>query len=262
MRVLFLGSGTSFGVPVIGCDCRVCTSPDQRDARYRASILIEAESEGGAGTTSVVVDSGPEFRLQALRARITRLDALLVTHAHADHIGGLDDVRPLTHDRELPVYGNEGTLAEIRERFGYIFRETQIGGGKPRVELRAVDTELFRVGSLEFRPVPIFHGTIPILGWRTGSFAYITDCSKLPESSLPLLAGVETLVINGLRRKPHPTHFSLDQGIEAARRIGAQRTYLTHMDHESTHAELEEYCVAHGADVGAHPSYDGLELEC
>lgn len=259
MRVLFLGSGTSFGVPVIGCDCPVCVSRDPRDQRYRASILIEDETRG---KTSVVVDSGPEFRLQCLRARITRLDALLVTHAHADHIGGLDDVRPLSHDRELPVYGNGATLSEIRERFGYIFRETQVGGGKPRVELREVETAAFRVGSLEFQPIPVFHGAIPILGWRTGKFAYITDCSMLPESSLGLLAGVETLVINGLRREPHPTHFSIDQGLAAARLIGARETYLTHMNHESTHVELEEYCAAKGADVGAHPSYDGLELEC
>ena len=197
-----------------------------------------------------------------MRARITHLDALLLTHAHADHINGLDDVRPLTSERELPIYGNRGTLAETRERFGYIFRETQVGGGKPRVELREANDEPVRVGCLEFRPLPVLHGAIPILGWRTGSFAYITDCSELPESTLPLLSGVETLVINGLRRRPHATHFSLDQGIEAARRIGAKRTWLTHMNHESTHVELEKYCAKRGADVGAGPAWDGLELYC
>jgi phosphoribosyl 1,2-cyclic phosphate phosphodiesterase len=254
MRVLFLGSGTSFGVPVIGCGCPVCASPDPRDKRYRASILIES---GGA---SVVVDAGPEFRLQALRARITRLDALLLTHAHADHVNGLDDVRPLTRERVLPVYGNAPTLDETRERFAYIFRETQAGGGKPRIELRLAGGPV-SAGGLELVPVPVLHGSLPILGWRTGSFAYITDCSELPSSSLPLLEGVETLVITGLRREPHATHFSLDQGMEAARRIGAKRTWLTHMNHESTHAELEEYCAARGADVGARPAWDGLEIE-
>lgn len=255
MRVQFLGSGTSFGVPVIGCGCPVCASPDPRDKRYRASILIES------GGTSIAIDAGPEFRLQALRARITRLDALLLTHAHADHVGGLDDVRPLTRDIVLPVYGNEATLAETRERFGYIFRETQAGGGKPRVDLRAVDGAAVSVGELEILPIPVFHGAIPILGWRTGDFAYITDCSALPETSVALLKGVKTLVINGLRREPHSTHFSLGQAIDAARRVGARRTYLTHMNHESTHARLEEYCRELGADVGAMPAYDGLEIE-
>jgi phosphoribosyl 1,2-cyclic phosphate phosphodiesterase len=254
MRVVFLGSGTSFGVPVIGCSCPVCRSSDPRDRRYRASILIES------GGSSVVVDAGPEFRLQALRAGISSLDALLLTHAHADHVNGLDDVRPLTAKRVLPVYGNAETLAETRERFAYIFRETQFGGGKPRIDLRMADGTV-RAGGLSIVPVPIRHGVLPILGWRTGAFAYITDCSEIPETSLPLLAGVEVLVITGLRREPHATHFSIDQGIAAARHIGARRTWLTHMNHESTHAALEAYCAKAGADVGARPSWDGLEIE-
>jgi phosphoribosyl 1,2-cyclic phosphate phosphodiesterase len=259
MRVLLLGTGTSFGIPVIGCACPVCASPDPRDRRYRASILIEdRDAEGRAST--VVVDAGPEFRLQALRAGLSRLDALLLTHAHADHVNGLDDVRPLTIESVLPVYGNAETLEETRERFAYIFRDTQLGGGKPRIELREAHGPV-RAGGLTVVPVPIRHGALPILGWRTGRFAYITDCSELPESSLPLLEGVEVLVINGLRRKPHTTHFSLDQGMDAARRIGARQTWLTHMNHESTQAELEEYCASRGADGGARPAWDGLELD-
>jgi phosphoribosyl 1,2-cyclic phosphate phosphodiesterase len=254
MRIVFLGSGTSFGVPVIGCSCPVCASRDPRDRRYRASILIQS------GGSSVVVDSGPEFRLQALRAGISRLDALLLTHAHADHIAGLDDVRPLTQDDVLPVYGNAETLAETKERFAYVFRDTQAGGGKPRIELRLAEGQV-KVGGMRLVPVPILHGALPILGWRIGAFAYITDCSGLPDDSLSLLEGVEDLVINGLRREPHATHFSLDQGMEAARRIGARRTWLTHMNHESSHAELEEYCAKIGSDVGARPSWDGLEFE-
>ena len=259
LRVVFLGSGTSFGVPVIGCDCHVCGSLDPRDRRYRASILIE--SSGAAGPpSSVIIDAGPEFRLQALRAGISRIDALLLTHPHADHINGLDDVRPLTTDRVLPVYGNAETLAETRERFAYIFRDGQAGGGKPRIELKLAESPV-HAGNLSFVPIPVRHGELPILGWRTGKFAYITDCSDLPPSSLPLLAGVEVLVINGLRHRPHSTHFSLDQGMDAARRIGARHTWLTHMNHESTHAELEDYCARVGSDVDARPAWDGLDLE-
>lgn len=259
MRILFLGTGTSFGVPTIGCGCPVCTSGDPRDKRYRSSILIESRGVDGR-LASVIVDAGPEFRLQALRAGLTRLDALLLTHAHADHVAGLDDVRPLTADRVLPVYGNAATLEETRERFAYVFRETQEGGGKPRIELREAGAAV-EAGGISFTPVPVRHGILPILGWRTGPFAYITDCSDLPESSLPLLAGVEVLAINGLRRRPHSTHFSIDQGLEAARRVGARRTWLVHMNHESTHAELEDYCARRGADVGARPAWDGLEFE-
>ena len=254
MRVTFLGSGTSHGVPVIGCGCPVCTSADPRDRRYRASILLESE------LATVVIDAGPEFRLQALRANLPSLDALLLTHGHADHMNGLDDVRPLTSERVLPVYGNAETLAETRERFGYIFHETQAGGGKPRIELKTAEGPV-QVGDLTFVPVPVLHGELPILGWRMGRFAYITDCSELPPSSVALLAGVETLVINGLRKRPHVTHFSLGQGIEAARRVGARRTWLTHMNHETCHAELEEFCAREGADVGARPAWDGLSFE-
>jgi len=254
MRIRFLGTGTSSGVPVVGCPCPVCRSSAPRDARYRTSLLIESEG------ATVVIDAGPEFRLQALRAGLSRLDALFLTHAHADHVNGLDDVRPLTRERELPVYGDAGTLAEVRERFAYIFRDTQEGGGKPRVVFREAAGPV-RVGDLELVPVPVAHGELTILGWRTGRLAYVTDASRIPETSFALLAGVETLVINGLRRKPHSTHFSIDQALDAARRIGARETWLVHMNHESTHAALEEYCSARGADVGARPAWDGLELE-
>jgi phosphoribosyl 1,2-cyclic phosphate phosphodiesterase len=222
--------------------------------RYRSSLLIKSER------ASVVIDAGPEFRLQALRARVTHLDALLVTHGHSDHVVGLDDVRPFTREQALPVYANAETLADIRERFGYIFRKTQEGGGKPKIELREA-VEAFSVGDLEFIPIRIRHGELPILGWRTGAFAYITDASFIPEPSFEALAGVTTLVINGLRRRPHETHFSFDQAFESARRIGARKTYLIHMCHELSHAALEDYCAAAGADIGAAPAWDGLEVE-
>lgn len=255
MRVVFLGTGTSHGIPVIGCPCPVCASRDPRDIRYRSSILIE---EGGA---SILVDSGPEFRLQALRAHISRLDAMLLTHAHADHLHGLDDVRPLSKSAPLRVYGNGDALRELKERFAYIFRETQAGGGKPRLDLvEAESGRPLEICGIVVLPILIYHGKLPVLGWRVGDFAYLTDCSRIPEESFDLLSGVRVAVIDALRPAPHPTHFSLDEAIAAARRIGASQTWLTHICHDASHEELERLCAERGRDVGARPAWDGLEL--
>jgi phosphoribosyl 1,2-cyclic phosphate phosphodiesterase len=261
MRLTILGSGTSHGVPVIGCSCATCRSTDPRDARYRSSVLVE---EGGS---AIIIDAGPEFRLQALRARVgapggpPRPEALLLTHAHSDHVNGLDDVRPFTRDRVLPVYGDRETLDETRSRFAYIFRDTQIGGGKPRIELREARAEGIEIGALRAIPVPVIHGDLTILGWRFDKLAYLTDASAIPESSFALLEGVEALVVDGLRTRPHATHFSFGQAIEAARRVGARRTWITHICHDSTHAQIEEYCRREGSDVDAHPAYDGLVVD-
>jgi phosphoribosyl 1,2-cyclic phosphate phosphodiesterase len=256
MRVVFLGTGTSHGIPAIGCSCPVCASRDPRDWRYRSSVLIE---RGGA---SLLVDSGPEFRLQALRAHITRLDAMLLTHAHADHLHGLDDVRPLSKGAPLRVYGNGSALRELRERFAYIFRETQAGGGKPRLDLvEAESGRPLEICGIVVLPILIYHGKLPVLGWRIGDFAYLTDCSRIPEESFDLLSGVRVAVIDGLRPAPHPTHFSVDEAIGAARRIGASQTWLTHICHDASHEELERLCAERGRDVGARPAWDGLELD-
>ncbi|MGO8695155.1 MAG: MBL fold metallo-hydrolase [Rectinemataceae bacterium] len=273
MRITFLGTGTSFGIPVIGCPCPVCTSPDPRDRRFRSSILVEI------GETRAVVDAGPEFRLQSLRAGIRSLDLLLLTHAHADHIAGLDDIRPLTQDRVLPIYGNAETIEETRSRFAYAFAPRQVGGGIPRfdlrlapeggievaprgriADLRAAD---LRAADLRDRilPIPLLHGILPILGWRIGEFAYLTDCSEIPGPSLSLLEGVEVLVIDGLRFRRHETHFSVDQALAAAAAIGASETWLTHINHEASHAQLETYCAENGRLVGARPAWDGLVIE-
>jgi len=267
MRITFLGTGTSFGVPSIGCGCSVCSSPDPRDKRLRSSILIEI------GGLNIVVDAGPEFRLQCLRAGLRSLDMLLMTHAHADHVAGLDDIRPLTRERVLPVYGSELTLAEVRDRFAYAFSPLQAGGGLPRFELRPAPAEGIAIaptgdvaamgGAAATRivPVPLMHGLLPILGWRIGKFAYITDCSEIPAASRPILEGIEVLVIDGLRLRPHPTHFNVDQALEAATSLGARETWLTHLNHETSHADLEAYCAERGARVGLRPAWDGLVIE-
>lgn len=254
MRLIFLGTGTSHGIPVIGCACRVCRSPDPRDSRYRSSLFLSE------GDTSLLIDAGPELRLQALRAGFDGLDALLLTHAHADHLHGLDDLRALTRGRPLPLYANRSTLDEVRERFAYVFRRSQIGGGKPRFDLREAPMEGFTLGGLRIVPIPLLHGELPVLGWRIGTFAYLSDCSCIPEESFPRLRGVEVVAIDGLRLRPHPTHFSVDQAIDAARKIGARETWIVHITHDHSHAELEAHCRERGADVGARPAWDGLEL--
>jgi phosphoribosyl 1,2-cyclic phosphate phosphodiesterase len=260
----------------------VCTSSDPRDNRLRASALIRADS----GST-ILIDAGPEFRVQALRARIHRIDALLVTHTHADHIHGLDDLRIFTHERDLPVYGNKAAIDEIAERFSYIFRETQEGGGKPHITLIPVDdkdekngsSQPIEVAGIAVTPIPLLHGRLEILGWRIGDTAYLTDCSAIPERSYPLLTGVRNLVIDALRIRPHSTHLSFSQAIEIIRRIGPERAWFTHICHESSHVEIErwiaenagEYAGSTAADAHAangtgaqgkkiEPAYDGLRI--
>ncbi len=257
MRLLFLGTGTSHGVPMVGCKCPVCRSKDPRDSRYRASLLVIGDSG-----ERVLIDAGPEFRLQAVRAGLDRLDAVLVTHAHADHIHGLDDVRPLTWSGPLPVWANPEALRELEVRFAYAFKPRQKGGGVPQLRLLRMPPEGIRVGSLSFLPVPVLHGELEILGFRTGTFAYLTDCSGIPDSSLPLLEGVEVLAIDGLRKAPHPTHFSLAQAADAARAVGAREAWIIHLCHESSHADLEAFCAGLSSrGLSVRPAWDGLELE-
>jgi phosphoribosyl 1,2-cyclic phosphate phosphodiesterase len=236
---------------MIGCECATCRSADPRDNRLRPSIFVEGPS------TNILVDAGPDLRAQALRRGITRVDAILFTHGHADHILGIDDVRRFnaTMSRPMPCYGDARTLDDIRKTFHYVFDpNTPKGGGLPSLDLRQIDGPL-TLGDLSIQPIPIWHGVRPILGFRFDRFAYLTDCNRIDEAAWPLLEGLDVLVLDALRDNPHPTHFSLGEAIEAARRIGARQTFFTHMchhlAHESTNARLP---------AGMALAHDGLVL--
>lgn len=253
MRVRFLGTGTSSGIPVVGCDCETCQSTDSRDRRWRPSIYVEL-----AGGTRLLVDTTPDFRTQALTYGITGLDLILFTHFHADHIMGLDDVRPFNFRQSAPIacLADAATLAALRRVFAYAWdRSAPRGGGLPRLRLVEV-TGQFSVESARVVPVPLMHGTQPILGYRIDTFAYLTDCSAIPEASFALLEGLDVLVLDALRHRPHPTHFTVSEAVETAARIGARQTYFTHMCHDLSHVET---CAS--LPPGVTLAHDGLVVE-
>ncbi|GHU70496.1 MBL fold metallo-hydrolase [Spirochaetia bacterium] len=271
MKLTILGSGTSHGVPVVSCDCPVCRSEDPRDKRMRASLYIE-----GARGEKAIIDTGPEFRLQAIWAGIKKLDGIFLTHAHADHVHGLDDVRPLSRETPLPVYGNDETIGEMKERFSYVFKETQRGGGKPRIIPVAVSGPV-ALGGLIFTPIPIKHGMLDILGWKieekssdnsaaaVKTAVYITDISEIPVASRKIIGKPTVLIIGALRTRPHETHFSFEQALNAAGEVGAEKVWLTHICHDYLHGEIIDYCRNFMKEqslkvISAEPSFDGLEI--
>jgi len=255
LKVTLLGTGTSHGVPMIGCACAVCTSTDPRDRRTRPSILMERADD--RARTTILVDTSTDLRSQALAHGVTRVDAILFTHSHADHIFGLDEVRRFNavQGAPIPCFGDERTLADLRRIFAYIFAPASEGGGVPRITLFRIGGP-FLLGGFEITPVPLMHGHRPVLGFRVGSFAYLTDCSRIPDESWPLLVGVRTLVVDALRDRPHPTHFSVDQSLEVVARLAPGRAYFTHICHDLSHAAT---CAR--LPPGVELAYDGLVLD-
>ncbi len=250
-RMTMLGSGTSTGVPVIGCRCAVCTSTDPRNRRMRPGLLLE--TTGGV----ILVDASPDFREQALRFGVDRVDAVLFTHSHADHVFGLDDLRIYNFRQRAPIpcYGSAETMGRLRQIFAYAFEDTQEGGGKPKLELHAVDRPFALLGGTVV-PIPVMHGEMEVYGWRLGRFAVVTDVNLIPEASWRALDGVEVLVLSALRYRAHPTHWSLEESLAAARRIGARRTILTHIAHDIDHTDVRVPLPAE-VEIG----HDGLVVD-
>ncbi len=251
LTITVLGSGTSVGVPTIGCPCPVCHSDDPRDRRLRPSVALRWDGH------CVVIDTGPDFRQQALRAGLPRIDAVLFTHGHADHILGLDDLRPFNflQSEAIPVYASEETLTIIRRVFAYIFHTGETESSRPRIRPHAFDGSQIEIAGLRFAPVLVFHGRGTCHGFRFGKAAYLTDHSDVPEESLALLGGLDVLFLDALRYKPHPTHSTIEQSLRLVERLKPRQTWFTHIAHDLPHERAERLLPA-----GVGLSYDGLEV--
>jgi phosphoribosyl 1,2-cyclic phosphate phosphodiesterase len=258
-RLTFLGSGTSMGVPTLGCGCAVCTSADPHDKRLRPSVAIQWSGAEGRGRT-VVIDTGPDFRQQALRHGITHVDAVFYTHDHADHIFGMDDLRPLSFAAfraggPIPLYADAGTSSTLERIYHYTLAPGATYANRARVELHPL-TDRIRIHEIEFIRILVVHGEQHISGFRFGDAAYLTDVSFIPESSFELLTGLENLVLPALRHTPHPSHANVEQAVAWAKRIGARHTWFTHISHDLGHEETNTMLPA-----GVALAYDGLEIE-
>ena len=256
MKLTFLGTGTSFGVPQLGCACAVCHSPDPRDTRTRVGALVETD-----GGNRILIDTPPELRLQLIRERVSDIAAVLFTHDHADHTHGIDDLRAITARRNthLPMYGSAQTLRMLAQKFVYIFDDRTVvpkGTTRPQgTPIEVASGETLTVADVSVTAVPVSHGTLAVFAYRIGALAYVTDAKEISAESIELLRGARVLVINALFRTPHPTHLSLPEALEVSRQVGAERTYLTHLTHDNFHADLERELPP-----GIAPAYDGLTI--
>jgi len=250
MQITLLGTGTSTGVPMIGCSCRTCTSTDLRDKRLRVSALIEVNNK------TILIDTSADFRQQMLTANVKKLDAIFYTHHHYDHIAGFDDLRAFQflYRKSPECYATEECFDFIKRTFAYAFGEAvQMGGGIPSIDFTVIDESPIHLHGVTVTPIPLLHGKLRMVGYRIGNFAYLTDCSSIPESSIALLEGLEVLVLDGLRYKQHPTHLSISEAVTHAKRINAGVTYLTHMNHDVLHAEAQKELPEN-----INLAYDGL----
>lgn len=250
LKITVLGSGTSVGVPTPGCHCAVCQSADPRDNRLRPSVLLEY------GGRYVVIDTTPDFRTQVLRAKLDRLDAVLYTHSHADHLMGLDDVRPFNFRQgaHIPIFADAGTLSDIQRVFPYIFRCEERQSSVPQLEVHTLNGP-FELFGQEFVPIRLLHGRSSIFGFRFGSAAYLTDHSDIPPESMEQLRGLDVLFLDALRHKPHPTHSTVERSIQTVTQLAPRRAFFTHISHDLPHSETENALPAH-----IRLAYDGLEI--
>jgi len=252
LKVAILGSGTSTGVPVIACECKVCTSSDKRNNRTRSSILISR------GDTNILIDTSTDLRYQALKNEIRGLSAVLFTHSHADHLHGIDELRSFNfiQKRAIPCYGDDKTIGRIKAMFSYIFEpQDNGGGGVPRLDMNEVSAP-FYIDGLEITPIEVFHGKELILGYRMGNMAYITDCSDIPSLSMTKLHNLDLLILGALRHRPHNTHFNIKQALEVVERLRPRHTYFTHLSHE-----VEYESISAELPDGVELAYDGLTVE-
>jgi phosphoribosyl 1,2-cyclic phosphate phosphodiesterase len=251
MQVIVLGSGTSHGVPMIGCDCAVCTSADPHNKRTRPSIAVRD------GEHVYVVDTAPEFRLQSLAAGLNRVDAVFITHTHADHIFGMDDIRRFNDltGSEIPVYGSKETLKDIQRIFRYVFTSTPLGGGKPRISLHEAVAKT-EINGMTLCAIPVMHGEMPILGYRFNDFAYVTDVSSIPQESMVQLKGLDTLIMDAVRYRPHATHFGLYQTLDVIESLKPRRAFITHISHRLEHESVNRLLPSN-----VKLAYDGMRLD-